>query len=407
MNQWAPWSTDPDDPADTAMSYEEALAAARGTLVHDYNPNHEPAGSSKGGQFAPKGTSSMSMNPDPKGQGDFLYGDFMKPELAAKMEADIARAKAMPETYLIEGPQREALRESIIDKLYNKDIEKRTQGREATIILGLPGAGKSTLANPLIEKGAIEIDPDIAKAEIPEFNGGIGANAVHEESSMITKKVLARAIANGDNIVWPRIDGKDKLERDIKKLQENGYKVHVSIIDVSQETAVRSAVDRYLKTGRLVSPSTIKEYGNTPEETYQTAKAINGVTVTRYKREHGKGVEQVMDDMNPYHDPETGQFTTAGWFTGKTAVKRNGRKTGEREHRVFAEHPDDVPKILMSNRRATARSTDEVIIVGPIVQVAGDTRKHLPKPPNKGSKEWHALQEMQARVDEQKGYKGD
>lgn len=385
----------------------------RVTSLNDYNPNRHPAGApdSKGGEFAPKesGTSSISMEPDPDRTAEIIFNELVPKELQERMAKDIAIAKAMPETYLDNSPQRLLMREKIAEKLYNKDIDKRVQGREATIILGLPGAGKSTLANPMLDNGAIEIDPDIAKGEIPEFNGGIGANAVHEESSAINKEVLKRAVANGDNIVWPRINGKDKLKRDVEMLQKNGYKVKVQIINVTPETAIRSAVDRYVKSGRLVSPSTILEYGNTPMETYEAASEIPGVTVEKYKRDHGKGVEpDHTKDYNPYHDPETGQFTTAGWFTGGTIIKRKGRKTSPRQHRVFAEHPDDVPNILINNRKATALKTDEVLLHGEIKQVAGDTRTHRQKLPNKGSKEYEFLQEMQARVDEQSGgYKGD
>lgn len=52
--QWAPWSTDPDDPRENLMTQEEIDAASRRVVALDYNPNHHPAGSPKGGQFAPK-----------------------------------------------------------------------------------------------------------------------------------------------------------------------------------------------------------------------------------------------------------------------------------------------------------------------------------------------------------------
>lgn len=60
MNQWAPWSTDPDDAAETMMTPEEnTLAASRaaGILAMDYDPNQPRAGkgSPNGGQWVKEG----------------------------------------------------------------------------------------------------------------------------------------------------------------------------------------------------------------------------------------------------------------------------------------------------------------------------------------------------------------
>lgn len=306
MNQWAPWIDDPDDLDEVEMTDDECVAAAKNAArfnVADFNPNHEPEGApgGKGGQFAKgKGVSNASaehqMMPDDAGDAN-PYRQYMTDVMWRRMSNAIKVAQSMPDTSLITGEQREYMRQDIVNKLYNRNIDQRVQGRQATIILGLPGSGKSTLGNPLLKAGAIEIDPDIAKEMIPEFNGGIGASAVHEESSAINKLVLAEAIAHGDNIVWPRIDGTEKLRKDIERLQKEGYKVNVSIIDVSPETAIRSAIDRYTSTGRLVSPSTIIEYGTTPEESFAIAKSIPGVDVARYKREYKQGVEPVADDV--------------------------------------------------------------------------------------------------------------
>jgi len=42
---------------------------------------------------------------------------------------------------------------------------------------------------------------------LPEYEGGIGANAVHAESSEIAEDVLHLALLNGDNVVIPRTGG--------------------------------------------------------------------------------------------------------------------------------------------------------------------------------------------------------
>lgn len=182
-----------------------------------------------------------------------------------------AAAKSIPPTDKIDTPERQELRKQVTDKLYNKDIEKRKRNREATIILGLPGMGKSTFAAPLLKDGALEIDPDLAKAELPEFHGGVGANATHEESSAITRNLLQQAVTNGDNFVWPRIDSPDKLKKDLQSLKDAGYKVNVTFVDGDYQHAIKNALHRFLTKGRYVSLETLQSYGDSPRKAYEDA----------------------------------------------------------------------------------------------------------------------------------------
>lgn len=200
-------------------------------------------------------------------------------------------AKAIPDTSKINTPERQELRKKITSNLYNKDIDKRKRERDATIVLGLPASGKSTLADPIVkEKGALEIDPDLAKAQLPEYQNGIGAFATHEESSGITRDVMAQGLANGDNIVWARVDSPEKTVQDIKNLKRLGYKVNVRMLDVEPEVAEQSAVDRYLTRGRYVSPLVVREYGNKPKESYLAAKNSGLADSTEmYRRGYSRG----------------------------------------------------------------------------------------------------------------------
>ncbi len=199
---------------------------------------------------------------------------------------------SIPSTDTIDTPERHALREKVADTLYNKDIEKRARDHEATIILGLPGAGKSTLANPLLDGGALEIEGDNAKALLPEFKGGIGAYAVHEEASHIMRDVLHRAVKAGDNIVWPRIDSPDKMVQDVTSLKKAGYKVHVKLVDVDPDVATESAINRFIKNGRYVPPHLIVDYGDAPKQAYSKAKEFADSSEV-YHRGREKGFTKV------------------------------------------------------------------------------------------------------------------
>ncbi len=203
--------------------------------------------------------------------------------------------RSIKPTDSIDTPERNELREQIANTLYTKNIDNRSKNREATIILGLPGAGKSMFANPLLLGGALEIDPDNAKELIPEFEGGKGAFAVHEESSVITRNVLKKAIEAGDSIVWPRIDSPEKIKQDVAALKKAGYKVHVKLVKVSHDIAIESAINRFIKTGRYVPIESIKEYGDSPDVAYEGVKdqvASSGV----YERGRAGGFAKVIPD---------------------------------------------------------------------------------------------------------------
>lgn len=182
--------------------------------------------------------------------------------------------RLLPPTDDISTPERAVLREHIANTLYDRDIGKRARNREATIILGLPGAGKSVFAKPLLESGALEIDNDNAKEMLPEFHGGVGAFSVHNEAGDIARNVLKRAIDNGDNFIWPRVDSPETVKQDIETLKKAGYKVHLKMVKVTHDVAVESVVNRYLNTGRYVSPDVVAEYGNSPDEAFEQAKEL-------------------------------------------------------------------------------------------------------------------------------------
>ena len=182
-----------------------------------------------------------------------------------------AIVRSIPPTDTINTPERQELRKQIKDTIYNKDIDKRKRNREATIVLGLPGAGKSTFTRPLLEDGSLEISGDNAKAMIPEYSGGAGAFAVHEEASGIMRQVLQEGMTNGDNLVWERIDSPDKIVKDVRSLKDAGYKVNVKFIDTPPDVAMKSALRRFLKSGRYVSLENIKAAGDSPRAAFEAA----------------------------------------------------------------------------------------------------------------------------------------
>jgi len=146
--------------------------------------------------------------------------------------------------------------------------------RQATIVLGPPAAGKSTIADPIARKqGAIIVDPDEAKKVLPEYAGGIGASAVHEESSYLANLIEQIAMAKGANVVLPKVGGNvDSLKRLNTRLKDAGYEIDIVDMKVSYGEARRRMFMRFVDTGRLIDPDYVRGVGEKPSQNYDILK---------------------------------------------------------------------------------------------------------------------------------------
>lgn len=151
----------------------------------------------------------------------------------------------------------------------------RTKGREAHIVLGPPGAGKSSaVAKRLLqERGALEIDSDAAKPFFAEFQNGVGAGAVHLPSDEVANRMYNAALESGDNVVLPLV-GKnaDKIKVYVDDLKSEGYKVYLHLVDLPANEAARRAWSRYKETGRFVNPEYVLSVGLKPRKTFAKLK---------------------------------------------------------------------------------------------------------------------------------------
>ncbi len=227
------------------------------------------------------------------GSGGSTGAKYDQAEVERRMaEAERVLSSTTP-TDQISTPERDAFRQKVASEFYDKITAGAVQGRQATIVLGLPGAGKSTFIGPLEKGGAVNVDNDKIKEMIPEYKGGLGANAVHEEASGIARNVRNQVISEGYDLIWERIDSPDKIASDVRSLKAAGYDVHLKFVDVSPELATQSAIDRFMNHGRYVSPLVIQGYGDSPRESYELAKKAGVKSAERYAREPGKPLRQV------------------------------------------------------------------------------------------------------------------
>lgn len=208
------------------------------------------------------------------------------------------KANQIEETLNINTPERIQLREELTDKYYGEGA--KNQNKRIDLVLGAPASGKSSrLVEPLAEEhGSLIIDSDMIKEELPEFNNGIGAGAVHQESSVIADKMIfKKAIANGDNIVFPRLGKKLKTMQElIDELTDEGYDIHIHFMDLPVHESAKRSVSRFKETGRFVDPDYIVNVvANKPATVYDDIKTYKGVqTYEKYTNDVPFGEKPVL-----------------------------------------------------------------------------------------------------------------
>ena len=178
----------------------------------------------------------------------------------------------------INNPERTKLEKKLVSDYYNKGTY--AHDKQAYLILGLPAAGKSSLADPLsVQKKALIVDSDEFKKRLPEFENGAGANYVHEESSDMANKLLDMAMKDGTNVVYPVVGKTPKsLQEKIDKLKDGGYDIHLAYVDLPMEKAQGRAINRYILEGRLVGLDYINSIGDKALVNFNDFKKKEGIT---------------------------------------------------------------------------------------------------------------------------------
>lgn len=125
----------------------------------------------------------------------------------------------------------------------------------------------------------------MVKEQIPEFNNGLGAANVHEESKSINDQILDNAREKGENIVLP-IVGSDieKVDNLINSFIAKQYDVYLHLNELPMYKALGRMITRYVQTGRFLVPDLIYKYQNKPTKVYEQIVNQEGGLLSGYSR---------------------------------------------------------------------------------------------------------------------------
>ena len=215
--------------------------------------------------------------------------------VVAQLDALSAYYKALyGNTADIDTPERKALREEILARFLSLGSARTDHLDEngfpvyvydgpmkqeywMELVLGLPASGKSTrIVDPDSEAmGAFILDPDVIKAELPEYkeSHAAGADSIHFEGMDIFAEAV-RAFTEGDmkgtNAIIPIVssDLNDLMDSYIRPFEEAGYNVKVKFREAEPNAAAARVVMRELRGGQLINSAVAFSFGYGPEEVY-------------------------------------------------------------------------------------------------------------------------------------------
>ncbi|GIK50362.1 MAG: hypothetical protein BroJett013_30590 [Alphaproteobacteria bacterium] len=144
--------------------------------------------------------------------------------------------------------------------------------RQAVIVTGQPGAGKSTTRRALARMfGAASIDLDVMREGIPEFAGGRGSGqATQAEAGALRDLLTLALLRDGQNVLYENVGHNVGAVRELAaSFRAAGYRVMLANVSVSYANSVRRYALRTLSEGRFVEAGFIARVGDSPRTVYQ------------------------------------------------------------------------------------------------------------------------------------------
>ncbi|MBW4972077.1 zeta toxin family protein [Roseovarius mucosus] len=221
--------------------------------------------------------------------------------------------------------------------------------RVATIILGPPASGKSSIAEELaMQFRAAILDSDEIKKTLPEYEGGIGAARVHEESSDLANELELALRSEGVNLIVPKVGGSPGSVRSaISRFKADGYQVRLVNMAVSTDEAYRRMIGRFISTGRIIPPDFVRSTGEKPSATFRVLKEEGQADgYAEIDNNPPRGAEREIREVagsNPFEGTSFDLRRSGGEAVSRGAGARGGNQEGISPERLTSDNTDIEP----------------------------------------------------------------
>lgn len=184
---------------------------------------------------------------------------------------------------------RKKMHNDAISRTVNKNAVAAPGDRKQFVLLmGSPGSGKSTygtrFAKDYIQKQLSEINPDLTREHLSEYQGHNEAGT-HRESQLLTFQPMLDHVYKNNHHIILNVPGSDQkqMEEVLSRARDRGYGTHLVYVDRNPYKSIAGTWKRFLvnpygakdpsqRPSRFVLPSYTLGIAEKPRQTYEGLK---------------------------------------------------------------------------------------------------------------------------------------
>jgi predicted ABC-type ATPase len=243
-------------------------------------PPKKPAAGGGGGTSEPPEHGLKEESEYPSFKGKPLNPKGYDTESLHMKPGSNTKGKSLDEIGKMYSPERQKLHAKIVDSFF--EGKTPVDKPQSFMMGGGPASGKSTVVDQGFvkhPKNIVNVDSDAIKAQLPEYRAKIrasskdGAAFAHEESSYLSKVVMAKSVKDkyNTNLDGTGDSGMDKLRKKVGQMRAAGAPVKADYMTMDTDLSWKIAEMRGGKTGRHVPETVVRNTHKTVSQVLPTA----------------------------------------------------------------------------------------------------------------------------------------